>query len=41
MYVQGVRRQGPILNRFQSEMAARQPSPDQFGEEPGSVNGEF
>lgn len=40
VYTQGARRQGPILNLFQLEMAAKQLYPDQFGEWPGYQNGE-
>jgi ABC-type Fe3+-hydroxamate transport system substrate-binding protein len=40
VYTQGARRQGPILNLFQTEMAAKQLYPEQFGEWPGYVDGE-
>ncbi|WP_313693842.1 ABC transporter substrate-binding protein [Halorarum halobium] len=40
VYTQGARRQGPILNLFQTEMAAKQLYPDAFGEWPGYVDGE-
>ncbi|WP_207212714.1 ABC transporter substrate-binding protein [Halogeometricum borinquense] len=40
VYVQGTRRQGPLLNLFQLEMTAKQLYPDQFGEWPGYTNGE-
>ncbi len=40
IYAQGARRQGPILNLFQTEMTAKQLYPDQFGEWPGYVDGE-
>ncbi|WP_193787484.1 ABC transporter substrate-binding protein [Natrinema gari] len=40
VYAQGARRQGPILNLFQTEMTAKQLYPDQFGEWPGYVDGE-
>ncbi len=38
IYAQGARRQGPILNLFQTEMTAKQLYPDQFGEWPGYAN---
>ena len=40
VYAQAARRQGPILNLFQTEMTAKQLYPDQFGEWPGYVDGE-
>jgi ABC-type Fe3+-hydroxamate transport system substrate-binding protein len=40
IYPQGARRQGPILNLFQTEMTAKQLYPDQFGPWPGYVDGE-
>ncbi|ELZ81438.1 putative iron transport protein [Haloferax larsenii JCM 13917] len=40
VYTQGARRQGPILNLFQTEMAAKQLYPDEFGAWPGYVDGE-
>jgi ABC-type Fe3+-hydroxamate transport system substrate-binding protein len=40
VYAQGARRQGPILNLFQTEMTAKQLYPEQFGEWPGYVDGE-
>ena len=40
VYAQGARRQGPIMNLFQTEMTAKQLYPDQFGEWPGYVDGE-
>ena len=40
IYAQGARRQGPILNLFQTEMTAKQLYPDQFGEWPGYADGE-
>ncbi|MEZ3117661.1 ABC transporter substrate-binding protein [Halobaculum sp. MBLA0147] len=40
VYAQGARRQGPILELFQTEMTAKQLYPDQFGEWPGYVDGE-
>ncbi|GAA5433560.1 hypothetical protein Hjap01_03048 [Haloarcula japonica] len=40
IYAQGARRQGPILNLFQTEMTAKQLYPDQFGEWPGYVDGD-
>jgi len=40
IYAQGARRQGPILNLFQTEMTAKQLYPDQFGEWPGYANGD-
>jgi hypothetical protein len=40
VYAQGARRQGPILNLFQLEMAAKQLYPDEFGEWPGYTDGE-
>jgi ABC-type Fe3+-hydroxamate transport system substrate-binding protein len=40
VYAQGARRQGPILNLFQTEMTAKQLYPEQFGAWPGYVDGE-
>jgi ABC-type Fe3+-hydroxamate transport system substrate-binding protein len=40
VYAQGARRQGPILNLFQTEMTAKQLYPGQFGKWPGYVDGE-
>jgi len=40
IYAQGARRQGPILNLFQTEMTAKQLYPDQFGKWPGYADGE-
>lgn len=40
IYAQGARRQGPILNLFQTEMTAKQLYPDQFGEWPGYADGD-
>lgn len=40
IYAQGARRQGPILNLFQTEMTAKQLYPNQFGEWPGYVDGD-
>jgi len=40
VYAQGARRQGPILNLFQTEMTAKQLYPGRFGEWPGYVDGE-
>ncbi|WP_049919810.1 ABC transporter substrate-binding protein [Haloarcula vallismortis] len=39
IFAQGARRQGPILNLFQTEMTAKQLYPDEFGEWPGYVDG--
>ncbi|WP_424000408.1 ABC transporter substrate-binding protein [Haloarcula salina] len=39
-YTQGTRNQGPIVNLFQTEMAAKQLYPDAFGEWPGYEDGE-
>jgi ABC-type Fe3+-citrate transport system substrate-binding protein len=40
VYAQGARRQGPILNLFQTEMTAKQLYPGQFGKWPGYVDGD-
>ncbi|WP_370513643.1 ABC transporter substrate-binding protein [Haloarcula sp. CBA1130] len=40
IYAQGARRQGPILNLFQTEMTAKQLYPEQFGTWPGYVDGD-
>jgi len=40
IYAQGARRQGPILNLFQTEMTAKQLYPEQFGDWPGYVDGD-
>jgi ABC-type Fe3+-hydroxamate transport system substrate-binding protein len=40
VHAQGARRQGPILNLFQTEMTAKQLYSDRFGEWPGYVDGE-
>jgi ABC-type Fe3+-hydroxamate transport system substrate-binding protein len=40
VYVQGARRQGPILNLFQTEMTAKQLYPEAFGAWPGYENGQ-
>jgi ABC-type Fe3+-hydroxamate transport system substrate-binding protein len=41
VYGQGARYQGPILNLFQTEMAAKQLYPDQFGTWPGTTAGQY
>ncbi len=40
VYAQGARRQGPLLNLFQTEMTAKRLYPGQFGRWPGYVDGD-